>query len=309
MRSIGTRPIIVCAALLVGLALAYALGRVPAPSAGGGASPPAQGSAEYRYRRIICMSPAVGEIVFAVGAGPRVVGVSEHTMWPPQALKLPVCGGFFNPSFERILSLKPDLVISQGEAADMRQFATANGITLELLSLTNLDSIMTESERIGQLLQVEPQAERLVAGMRARLDAVRSRVQGRPPVGVLLVTGRDQGSLSNIYTVGPKTFLNDLIVVAGGHNLFDDLPVDYGTINKETLLERKPGVIVELRGMTEDEAREQDDVRKVWQGLGMLPAVRNGRVYSVDATYAMIPGPRVVDLVEKLAELFHPEAR
>ena len=120
------------------------------------------------------------------------------------------------------------------------------------------------------------------------------------------MTGRDQGSLSNIYTVGPHTFLNDLIVVAGGHNVFDDLPVDYGTINKETLLERKPDVIVELRGMTENEAREQGDVRKAWQGLGMLPAVKSGRVYAIDASYALIPGPRVVDLVEKLAELFHP---
>ena len=210
MRSIGTRPIIVGAALLMGLVLAYALDRLPTPSAAG---PLAQGSAEYRYRRIICMSPAVGEIVFAIGAGPRVVGVSEHTMWPPEATRLPVCGGFFNPSFERILSLKPDLIISQGEAADMRTFAHTNGIEMELLSLTNLDSIMSESERIGKMLQVEPQAERLAAGMRARLEAVRARAQGRPSVGVLLVTGRDQGSLTNIYTVGPHTYLNDLIVV------------------------------------------------------------------------------------------------
>jgi len=299
------RAIQVGVALLVGLVLAYALSRPsrPAPERAG------RSGSQYRYSRIICMSPAVSEITFAIGAGPRVVGVSQHTQYPPEAMGLPRCGGFFNPNFEVILSLKPDLIIAQGEAADMRQFAEANGIELVLLSLTDLDSIWTEAERLGRILQVEDEAARMVAEKRARLDALRARAAGKPPVRALLVTGREPDSLSNISTVGPNTFLNDIIEIAGGRNIFDDLPVDYGVVNKEALLARGPEVIVELQGMDSAEQLDHGAVLALWQELPTLPAVRNGRVYAIDASYALIPGPRVVDLAEDLADLFHGEER
>ena len=304
MRIPGARTVLVVVALTAGVLLAYALGRVQAP---GGAAP-AEPVGQLRYRRVICMSPAIAEIVFAIGAGPRVVGVSEHTAWPPEATELPICGGFYNPNYERMLDLRPDLVISQGEASDLRKFARTNGIELELVSLATLDAVLSDIERLGALLQVQPQARRVVDGMRRRLDAVRARVRGRPVVSVLLVTGHDEGSLRNLYAVGPHTFLNDLIEVAGGRNAFADLPVEYGVVNKEAIIERRPDVIVELRGLGGDEARAQAQVRALWASFGTLPAVQNDRVYAVDSTYALIPGPRVVDLAEKLAALFHPEA-
>jgi iron complex transport system substrate-binding protein len=291
-------------ALLVGVTLAYALSRPAGPEEG--AVPHGPG---YRHDRIICMSPAVSEIVFAVGAGPRVIGVSQHTKWPPEAMGLRRCGGFFDPNFEVILKLQPDLIIAQGEAADMRQFTRANGIDLELLALTDLESIFTEADRLGKLLQLEEQAGELVGGLRARMDAVRERVRGKRPVRALLVTGREPDSLSNISTVGPRTFLHDLIEAAGGLNTFADLPIDYGVVNKETLLARKPEVIVELQGMDSAETPDVDAVLALWQDLPTLPAVRDRRVYVIDASYALIPGPRVVDLAETLADFFHPGER
>ncbi|GAH56365.1 unnamed protein product, partial [marine sediment metagenome] len=103
------------------------------------------------------------------------------------------------------------------------------------------------------------------------------------------------------------TFLHDLLGVAGGRNVFVDLPRDYAPINKETLLQRAPDVIVELHGEGGDLARLQREVRRLWQGLPTIPAVRQGRVHVVEATYALIPGPRVVELAERLADLFHGE--
>jgi iron complex transport system substrate-binding protein len=299
----------VAVAFALGVALAYELGRPGAVPAGGAPEAPASADGGYRYRRIVCMSPAIAEIVFAIGAGQRVVGVSEHTAWPPAATKVPTCGGFFDPNFERMLSLKPDLIIDQGEAADIQKFADSNGIQLELVTLATLEAILSDTERLGDLLQVGPQAQRVVADMRRRLDAVRARVRGLPVVSVLLVTGHDEGSLRNTYTVGPHTFLSELIEVAGGHNAFADLPVEYGAVNREAVIARRPDVIVELRGMGRDAARTEADVRRLWATLGTLPAVQNGRVYVVDSTYAMIPGPRVVELAEEFAGLFHPEAR
>ncbi len=306
MGSVGTKVARVLGAFAVGVCLSFLLTRVPTPAGRTAARQDgAQGESRCRYGRVICMSPAISEIVFALGAGPRVVGVSQHTRWPPEALAKSRCGGFFNPSYERILALEPDLLITQGEAAKLTGFARDNGIDIVSLALWDLESIFTETERIGHVLEIEAQAELVCAEMRHRLAEVKVRVSGKPPVPVLLVTGRDPGSLSNIQAVGGGTFLHDLIEVAGGRNVASDIMSGYGVINKEKLLERAPDVIVELRGEGMNDRAKSEEVRKLWEGLWPLPAVQQGRVHVIEATYAMIPGPRVVQLAGRLADLFH----
>jgi len=296
----------VCGAFVVGVALSFVLTRLPGPAGGRSVAARADSRrADYAYNRIICMSPAISEIVFWLGAGARVVGVSQHTKYPPEALAKPTCGGFFNPSYEQILALQPDLLITQGEAVKLTHFGRANGIEIVKVVTSDLESIFTETKRLGSLLQLEPEAELLCAEMRWRLAQVRARVARKAPVRVVLVIGREPGTLNNIHVVGPGTFLDDLVSVSGGRNVFSDLGRSYAVVSKEALLERAPDVVVELHGEGADEEQRQDEVRKLWQGLAPLPAVRNGRVYVIEATYAMIPGPRVIELAERLADLFH----
>ncbi len=309
MAGIPGKVVAVAAALLVGLAGAVWLSGLDEPS-GRRAGPAQPGAAQedYRYKSIVCMSPAASEIVFVAGAGGRVVGVSQWTQHPPEALGLPRCGGFYNPNYERILALEPDLIFTQGEAEDLRRFARGYGMEVCSLALTDLESITREVRRVGVLLQTEPQAELVSAEMQYRLARVRARVAREPVVGVLLVTGRQPDALNDIATVGPRTFLHDLVAAAGGRNVFDDLFMDYGVISKEALVARAPEVIVELHGEGGDHARLEREVRGLWNAMPSLPAVRDGRVYAVEATYALIPGPRVVDLAERLADLLHGEA-
>lgn len=305
MHGTAAKALLVAAAFAAGLALSALLLRLSAPEpvrTGRGAG------GAFRYGRIVCMSPATAEIAFALGAGERVVGVSQYTQHPPEALKKPTCGGFFNPNYELILALRPDLVLTQGRAAELERFARENGLAFVAVELTDLASIFAGIERIGALLELEDEAAALKARLRARLAAVRARVAGREPVAALLVSGREPGSLSGIHAVGPDTFLHDLIVVAGGRNVFADLGRPYGVVNKEAIIERAPQVIVELHGEGGDARELGARVRALWRGLGPLPAVRAGRVHAVEATYAMVPGPRVVQLAERLADLFHPEA-
>ncbi|KPK62212.1 MAG: hypothetical protein AMK73_06550, partial [Planctomycetes bacterium SM23_32] len=212
-----------------------------------------------------------------------------------------------NPSHEAILSLEPDLLVAQGEAGDLTRFARDNGIELLSLDLTDLESIFRETARVGRVLGLTAEAERVCGELRARLDAVRQRAATRPPVRVLLVTGREPNALRSIATAGAGTFLHDAIEVAGGRNVFADLPSAYGVVNMETLIERAPEVVVELHGEGGDAEALQREVRELWDGLRTLPAVRQGRVYAVAATYALIPGPRVVLLAERLADLLHGE--
>jgi len=300
----GGRVLAVVAALAAGLALSLWLG---GRRSVGGPSRPASGvgGASVRCRRVICMSPAVTEIVFKLGAGSRVVGVSQHTKWPPEALTRPRCGGYFNPNYERILALRPDLIITQGEAEDMRRFARDNGIELFSLQITDLESIFGAIQGAGRVLQLTDAARAVCAELRGKLEAVRQRVSGLPRVRALLVVSREREALNDIYVCGSGTFLDDVIRIAGGSNVAGDLVSSYGVISKEALLAREPEVIVELRGEGASDPAEQQRIRALWQGLAPLPAVREGRVYVLEATYAMIPGPRVVQLAEKLAELFH----
>jgi len=308
--SIFGKTALVVVAFAVGLALSLWLeGIGPAADAG-----PAFDSAvgrrapEKECKRIICMSPAVSEIVFAIGGGPHVVGVSQHTTWPPEALRKPKCGGFFNPSFERILSLNPDLIVAQGKAADLSAFAAANDVELLSVALTDLESIFTATRRIGRAVGLEPGAELVCAGMRYRLAKVRARVVDRRQVPMLLVIGRQAGSLTGLATAGEGTFLHDLIEAAGGVNVFGDMGRRYGVVNKETLVQRAPEVIVELHGEGHDPEEGLAEARRLWSGMKSLPAVRRERIHVIESTYAMIPGPRVVDLADRLADILHGEA-
>ncbi len=298
----------VAAALLTGLAISVLLARVEAPGLSAADRPDAQSpKARYRYRRVICMSPAVTEIVFAAGAGERVVGVSQHSKHPPRALRLPDCGGFYNPNMERILSLRPDLILAQGEGEGLERFARANRIELVTLGLTDLDSVFEALDRTGRLLEVEHRAELAASEMRYRLARVRARVAEGPRVPVLLVTGREEGALADLHVVGPGTFLHDVARVAGGRNVFADLSRRYGSVSKEAVLKRAPQVVVELRGEGGDPDRLQRAARRLWASMAPLPAVREGRIHLIAATYAVIPGPRVVELAERLAEILHGE--
>jgi iron complex transport system substrate-binding protein len=141
--------------------------------------------------------------------------------------------------------------------------------------------------------------------MRCRLAQVQVAVDRKPGVPVVLVTSRDAGALSRISAVGPGGFLHDLIEVAGGRNVFADLPRTYAVVSKEAILERAPEVVIELHGESADLAAKGREARELWSGLWTLPAVRQGRVHVIEATYALIPGPRVVRLAERLAEILH----
>lgn len=279
---------------LVGAGLPVKPNRTGAPAAGG-------------PQRVICMSPSVTELTFALGEGDRVVGVSQHTVHPPEALDRPRCGGFVNPNFERIMALQPDLVVTQGLAEDVRRFADEQGIKCLTLDITDLDSIFSAIRRLGRALHCPDKAAELARRMSTDLDRVRSRVSDRPRVPAFVVIGREPGSLGNLTTIGPGSYLADVLELAGGRNIFSDLSQRYATVNKESLAQRRPEVIVELHGDGMMGTQKKQQVRRTWSQMSALPAVRQGRVHVVDGTYALIPGPRVIKLARELARHLHPQ--
>jgi len=256
-------------------------------------------------QRLISLVPAVTEILFAVGAGNDVVGVSSYDRYPPEALTKTKVGALVDPDFERILSLRPSLVVVYGTQTDLiarLERARVQIYKYELSGLPNVTAtIRSLSDRIGRA----DAGRVLAARIEGELAAIRQSVAGRPKPKAVLIFGREAGTLRGIYASGGIGFMHDMLEAAGGEDIFADVKRQSLQATTEMLLARGPDVIIEAypsEGWPADRiARERD----VWRGLLSLPAVKNGRVHVLSDDRLSVPGPRIVDGVKLLVSVLH----
>jgi iron complex transport system substrate-binding protein len=259
------------------------------------------------YQRIICGTPGITEIVFGLGAGDRVVGVSQFSSYPPQAAEKPVIGGLINPNRERITSLRPDLLITQGKHESLAAFCRQQGITFLSLEIEMLEDVWDAIARLGRLLGAAAEASRLEERIKAGLHDLSSQTAPFPKKKVFFVLGHSPGDLSNLMSIGPRTFIHQLITAAGGINIFADARITYPQISKESLLRRRPEIIIEV--ITGDLGDEKIRVlENDWSQLSILPAVAEGRIHFLNQDYLLIPGTRLPQTARLLSEIIHPEA-
>jgi iron complex transport system substrate-binding protein len=278
-----------CVALLVWLALEASVAQVPA-------------------KRIISLVPALTEIVFAIGAGPQVVAVSSFDDQPPEVTRLPRVGALLDPDTERILSMRPDLVLIYGSQDALRRQLAAAGIAIFEYRHGGLPHVFETMKRLGQVTGHEARAATLEREIRSRLETVRARVAGRPRPRTLLVFGREPLALRGIYASGGRGFLHDLLELSGATNVFADVEKESIQASTELLLSRAPEVILELhysRAMTGESLANE---RRVWDPLASIPAVKTNRVHLLVGDHLVVPGPRVASAAEELARAIHPEA-
>jgi iron complex transport system substrate-binding protein len=263
-------------------------------------------SAQVFPRRIVSLVPALTEMLFAIGAGPQVVAVSSYDRFPPEVAALPKVGALLDPDTERILSLRPDLVVTYGSQADLQaQMARAAVATYDYRH-GGLDHILVTIRDLGRRTGQVAGAERVVAGIEARLAAVKARVAGRPRPRTLLVFGREPRALRNIYVSGGRGFLHDMLEIAGGEDVFADVARESVQATTELILTRAPEVILEIRSENIPEGRELDAELAAWGRLASVPAVRNRRVHFITGQQMTVPGPRVADGIERMAQALHP---
>lgn len=257
--------------------------------------------------RIISLIPAVTEMLFAIGAGDRVVAVSSFDTYPPQVQKLQRVGALLDPDLERILALKPDLVAVYASQTDLRRQLERAGIATYSYRHAGLADVMTTLRDIGGRVGRGQEAARAVAEIQRGLDDVRRRVGGRPRPKTMVVFGREALTIRGIYASGGKGFLHDMLVAAGGENLFADVARESVQATSELILARRPDVIVELRAGEIPEERQRAEI-DAWRALASLPAVRSNRVYFITDPRTVVPGPRVAEGTELIARALHPEA-
>jgi iron complex transport system substrate-binding protein len=258
------------------------------------------------------MAPNVTETVFALGAGERVIAVTNFCTYPPEARRKPRVGGYFNPNLERIVALEPDLVLMQTPIEKVVALCRERGVEWLAVGMSDLASVCRGIELLGDRLGLRDEARRLRSELESGLDNTSGRAagfgMGRPRVRVFLCTGRAPGTLSGLGTIGPGGFLAEIIEIAGGENVFADAVTQYPQVSKEALMKRAPEVIVEARpGSRLDEAG-LEKLRREWSALSSVPAVRDGRVHVLTDDFLLVPGPRLVRTARLLAELFHPGA-
>jgi ABC-type Fe3+-hydroxamate transport system substrate-binding protein len=263
-------------------------------------------------KRIVSTAPSITETLFALGLGNAVVAVSQHCHYPPEAITRPKIGTYINPNVEAILALRPDLVILQektGQAA--AQLQRVGVATLELQHGT-LETVFSAITAAGRQCGVPDRAAKLNADIHARLNAIRGRTAGKPRRSLVFIVGRNPGTLDNLIAVGKGSYLNELIEIAGGVNALANTPLPYPKISLESMIGLNPEVLVDMGDMAETTGVTEAHKRSVvalWSRYPSLKAVARHNVFAVASDIFVVPGPRVVDAVRRLARTLHPEAR
>ncbi len=262
--------------------------------------------------RIVSLVPPLTEMLFAVGAGSQVVGVSSYDDFPPEVTSRPRVGALLDPDTERIFSLKPDLVIVYGSQTELEGQFRRVGIRVYSYRHggigNGIGNVLQTLRDLGALTGHKGDGDRIVAQMQSQLDAVRARVRGRTRPRTMLVIGRDPMVLRGLYVSGGIGFLHELLDIAGGDDVFADVKREAVQPSNETMLVRAPQVIIELHpGETPPLAVVQKE-RAVWSLLPSVPAVRNGRVHLLYGGYLLAAGPRLARATEALARVLHPDA-
>jgi iron complex transport system substrate-binding protein len=259
-------------------------------------------------RRIVSLVPSLTEMLYAVGAGPQVVAVSSYDEFPPEVKKLPRVGALLDPDVERILSLRPDLVLTYGSQTTLEAQLERAGIKVFSYRHAGIAGILQGLRDLGAATGHGAEGDRKAREVQAQLDAVRARVRSFPRPRTLLVFGRQPQSLQQTYVSGGVGFMHDVLDVAGGANVFADVSRESVQPSQETLLTRAPEAIVEVNANKPLTPPQIAAERRVWAPLASIPAVRNGRIYFLTADYLMSPGPRVALAAEALARVLHPDA-
>lgn len=257
-------------------------------------------------RRIVSVVPAVTEMLFAIGAGPQVVGVTRFDELPPE-VELPSVGALIDPDLERIISLRPDLVVLYASQSDPREQLARAEIPVFSYVHSDLAQVMETIRTLGARTGRAASAERLATSLERRFEEIRERVKGRERPRTLFVMSREPLALRNIYASGGFGFIHDMLEAAGGTNVFADIERESVQPNTETILATAPDVIIEVRVGGALTAEQVDRERQVWQTLAGVPAVRSGRVYFLTGGDLVVPGPRVAAATDRLARLLHGE--
>ncbi len=250
--------------------------------------------------RIVSLAPSVTETLFALGAGPDVVGVSQYCDYPPQVRDLPRVGSFLTPNLEAIIALRPTLVVGLELSSDVRQIRALNsmGYPVLLVSDDSLQQIETSIETVGARINRQREAHQLVAQIQTQIAAVQQRLANAKPERALMLVGHQP-----IVAVGAGTYLDELMRIARADNIAADVGEQWPHLSMEYIIAKRPEVVLDGSMGTDASASSE-----FWEKYPAIPAVRDHRVFGYAQDPILHAGPRVGQSLEIIARMIHPEA-
>jgi iron complex transport system substrate-binding protein len=259
-------------------------------------------------QRIVAIGPNSAEIICALGACDRIVGVSKFCVYPPELASRPRVGGLYDPDLERIAALRPDLLVTRGRNDALDALCRQLEVGVYEDTTDSIAGIERTVRELGELLGREAAAAETVEGFRRELAAIRERVSGEPRPRVFLTVSRQPDRLANILTTGKGTFLDEMIEIAGGTNVFGHLDMRYPEVSPEAVLAQRPEVIIELMPDLDLTPELERQMRDHWRELGEVPAVRSGRIFFLSDDHCLIPSPRYHRVISRVSRILHPES-
>jgi iron complex transport system substrate-binding protein len=257
-------------------------------------------SASLFSQRIISLAPGLTEIVFALGRGSSLVGVTKFCDFPAAAKGIKKIGGFLDINREALVALAPDIVLTYPEHSDKLEFLRQRTLIVTVRH-KRLSELLQSILDIGQALHVKGEAMDLVASIQGKMHALSMRCKGKKRIRTLLIAGRNAGDLKSMYIIGKNDFLNDLLEIAGGTNAYNG-KIEYPNISLESVIFLAPEFIFEISAYQEGISDER--IHALWRPYGMIPAVVKNQIRIVKDSFWLRPGPRVGKIVEEMALFF-----
>ncbi len=255
--------------------------------------------------RLVSLSPSITEVLYALGMGDDVVGVTRYCLYPPQAQTKPKVGGFIDISFESIVALRPDYVLGTEELSEKLEQIERLGIKTIKVEHRSVGGILNSIETIGNLCGHQFESQKLISGIRKDIDFIKGKVKGLRPTRTLVVVGDsgDGSGLNNLFVSGGDGYYNELLSIAGGVNVYQKKTISVPTLSIEGLVSLNPDVIIEVS----EGGRDVGSLLEKWKSLSGVRAVQNSRVYVLQGDYIVIPGPRFVRTLREFLRILHPE--
>ncbi len=259
-------------------------------------------------QRIVSLSPDLTEMLYGVGAFPRVVAVSSYDTYPPETANLPHLGNLQSPSFEKLAGLRPDLVVVTKVQAPFL-VDVLKDLKLRVLTMRNqsIAQIYESIATLGQATGTDAAATRLIATTRAGLTRVSSMTQGSTKPRVVLIVDRTPGTLRDLYAATDGSYLAEVVAIAGGRIALPATEIGYRKLSKEDLIVIDPDVILDFNQAPN--SRFAGSYMDAWSEMPELKAVRTHRVYDVNEDFVPHASQRVVQTAELFAKRIHPEIK
>ena len=252
--------------------------------------------------RIISLAPHITEIIYAIGAQENLIAVTDFCKYPEEAKAKQKVGGLLNPNIELIIALKPTHIFGMPSHEKLDQELKKFGLNITMMSNENISDVLNSIKQIGQTIGYDQKARKLVDQISTTFDLLQKKSIQRSGISAALIIGREKGTLRNITVAGDDTFLDEIWQLCGGINVYNDMPIRYGTISLESLLMKDPDVIIEFELEGEYDIRRIDNADE-WKVLNNLSAAKNQNIFVISGNHTLIPGPRMTLLAEDFTRI------